>query len=81
MTYIKLEDAMRIFSNAHTDNNVNPNVSRLIIDGINSLPSIDFEEMINQEMDELDRTYATQTPEKTALQMEVLRSLLNKLPK
>ncbi len=46
--YILLDDAMRIFSNVHTDNNVNPSVYRLIINDLNSLPSINPEEIIEE---------------------------------
>lgn len=55
------------------------NILKKLSEKIKAIHTIDPIEEIDNMIEELDRTYQTQTPEKTYLQMEVLRELKKRL--
>lgn len=82
MTYIKLEDVQKIYHwmNYQSDDVVD------LMDKIDFLSSIDFEEMIKEEIEEINKRMDTERLTDEWLQILEsqrfwLRKLLNKLPK
>lgn len=73
MTYIKLEDVQKIF------NKCNISSENGILKKINSLPSVSFEEMIKEMIEEMrNKEYMYDLD---MVKIDALQELLNKLPK
>ena len=79
MTYIKLEDAVRLIEKLPIDNTTPEWAIQkaCLIERLNSLPSISFEWLIQETIKELEwfNDY------ETILQIAILKELLAKLPK
>ena len=81
MTYIKLEDVQKILENTKQSYADNHWVVRTLNNDINSLPSIDPQEMIKEMIEEnRDEVYMEwKETTITKIEYELLQELLNKL--